>query len=107
MLIDTIVERPSPVGALVRVLVRVSDSRSNLRRADNNLYPRLLGISAFAGFLSFLLAVPASQHLAAAVTRLTKGTLAAKDARMKLVDEMFGAVSSRCILSFDACSKSV
>jgi len=58
-----------------------------------SLPPRLLGWSAFAGFASLLLALPASQYLTSIVMRLTKGTLAAKDARMKLVNEMFGSVS--------------
>ncbi|KAF8581299.1 multidrug resistance-associated ABC transporter [Ramaria rubella] len=52
----------------------------------------LLGISAFAGFVSLLIAVPLSQLLANWVMRITKGTLAAKDKRMKLINEMFGSI---------------
>lgn len=49
-------------------------------------------MSAFAGFVSLVIVVPMSQLLAKMVMRITKGTLAAKDSRMKLVNEMFGAV---------------
>ncbi|KAF8580919.1 multidrug resistance-associated ABC transporter [Ramaria rubella] len=52
----------------------------------------LLGISAFAGFVSLLIAVPMSQLLANWVMRVTKGKLAATDKRMKLLNEMFGSI---------------
>ncbi|KAF8518374.1 hypothetical protein BU17DRAFT_90966 [Hysterangium stoloniferum] len=52
----------------------------------------LLGISAFAGFLSLLIALPLSKLLADAVMRINKGMLAAKDERMKVIDEMFGSI---------------
>jgi len=52
----------------------------------------LLGISAFAGFTSMIIVIPFSQYLAKQVMKINKAMLAAKDERMKVVDEMFGAI---------------
>jgi hypothetical protein len=52
----------------------------------------LLGVSAVAGFPPMALAVPLSRFLASMVKRNTKGILASKDERMKLLNEMFGSV---------------
>ena len=51
--------------------------------------------------------MPLSQWLASVVMRVTKGTLAAKDSRMKLVNEMFGAVCSWAIFKVWLCLRFV
>ncbi|KIJ38897.1 hypothetical protein M422DRAFT_781226 [Sphaerobolus stellatus SS14] len=52
----------------------------------------LLGISAFAGFGTMVIVLPLSKLLADQVMKINKGSLAAKDERMKMVDEMFGSI---------------
>ena len=53
---------------------------------------RLLGISAFAGFIVLLAGWPLNSFLARWNIRILKGVLAARDKRMGVLDELIRAV---------------
>lgn len=53
---------------------------------------QLLGISAFAGFGVLILVWPLNNFLARRATRIQKGVLAARDGRMAVLNELFGAL---------------
>lgn len=54
---------------------------------------RLLGISAFAGFIVLLLGWPLNSFIARRSIRIQKGVMAARDRRMGVLNELIGAVS--------------
>jgi len=54
---------------------------------------RLLGLSAFAGFLILIAGWPLNSYIARRSIRIQKGVLAARDARMGVLNELIGAVS--------------
>jgi hypothetical protein len=54
---------------------------------------RLMGLSAFAGFFVLLAGWPLNSYLAKRNIRINKGTLAARDKRMGVLNELIGAVS--------------
>ena len=58
---------------------------------------RLLGLSAFAGFIVLLVGWPLNSLLARWNIRIQKGVLAARDKRMGVLDELISAV---CIFFF-------
>ena len=53
---------------------------------------RLLGFSAFAGFIVLLAGWPLNSFIARRNIRIQKGVLAARDKRMGLLDELIRAV---------------
>ncbi|KAA1467006.1 P-loop containing nucleoside triphosphate hydrolase protein [Dentipellis sp. KUC8613] len=53
---------------------------------------QLLGLSAFAGFLVLILCWPINKLLTRRSIRIQKGTLAARDERMGVLNELIGAV---------------
>ena len=53
---------------------------------------RLMGLSAFAGFAALLLGWPLNSYLARRSIRIQKGTLAARDKRMGVLNELIGSV---------------
>ena len=53
---------------------------------------RLMGLSAFAGFPILLAGWPLNSYLAKRSIRINKGTLAARDKRMGVLDELIKAV---------------
>jgi hypothetical protein len=57
---------------------------------------RLLGLSAFAGFIVLLAGWPLNSFLARRNIRIVKGLLAARDKRMGVLDELIGAVCTIC-----------
>jgi hypothetical protein len=59
---------------------------------------RLLGISAFAGFIVLLAGWPLNSYLSRRSVRIQKGVLAARDKRMGVLNELIGAV---CTFSFN------
>lgn len=60
------------------------------------LVHRLLGISAFAGFLILLAGWPLNSFIARRSIRIQKGVLSARDKRMGVLNELIGAVSVSC-----------
>jgi hypothetical protein len=79
-----------PISVPVRVLVLAPESSSD--RVD-----RLLGISAFAGFIVLLLGWPLNSFISRRSVRIQKGVLAARDKRMGVLNELISAVR---VLSF-------
>ena len=57
---------------------------------------RLLGLSAFAGFLILLAGWPLNSFIARRSIRIQKGVLSARDKRMGVLNELIGAVSVSC-----------
>jgi len=55
--------------------------------------PRLLGLSAFAGFVVLLIGWPLNSYISRRSIRIQKGVLAARDKRMGVLNELIGAVS--------------
>ena len=53
---------------------------------------RLLGISAFAGFVVLLIGWPLNNFIARRAIRIQKGVSAARDKRMGVLNELIGAV---------------
>ena len=53
---------------------------------------RLLGISAFAGFVVLLAVLPLNSFISRRSVRIQKGVLAARDKRMGILNELIGAV---------------
>lgn len=53
---------------------------------------RLLGWSAFAGFIILLIGWPLNNFVARRSVRIQKGVLAARDKRMGVLNELIGAV---------------
>jgi hypothetical protein len=53
---------------------------------------RLLGLSAFAGFIVLLAGWPLNHILARSNIRIQKGVLAARDKRMGVLDELIKSV---------------
>jgi hypothetical protein len=53
---------------------------------------RLLGWSAFAGFVVILAGWPLNNFLATRSVRINKGTMGARDKRMGVLNELIGAV---------------
>jgi hypothetical protein len=54
---------------------------------------RLLGLSAFAGFIILIAGWPLNSYIARRSIRIQKGVLAARDKRMGVLNELIGAVS--------------
>jgi hypothetical protein len=54
---------------------------------------RLLGWSAFAGFVVLIAGWPLNSYIARRSIRIQKGVLAARDKRMGVLNELIGAVS--------------
>ena len=52
-----------------------------------------MGLSAFAGFFVLLAGWPLNSYLGRRSIRINKDTLAAKDKRMGILNELIGAVS--------------
>src|ERR1700730_17373277 len=62
---------------------------------------RILGISAFAGFVFLILGLPLNSWLDKRSIRIHKGLLRAREKRMDVMNEIIGAVRNaavRCIL---------
>ena len=55
---------------------------------------RLLGLSAFAGFLILIAGWPLNSYIARRSIRIQKGLLAARDKRMGVLTELISAVSN-------------
>jgi hypothetical protein len=53
---------------------------------------RLMGWAAFAGFVVLLAGWPLNNFLASRSVRINQGTLAARDSRMGVLNELIGAV---------------
>ncbi len=56
------------------------------------MFCRLLGLSAFAGFLVLIAGWPLNSYIARRSVRIQKGVLAARDKRMGVLNELIGAV---------------
>ena len=54
---------------------------------------RLLGLSAFAGFIILIAGWPLNSYIARRSIRIQKGVLSARDKRMGVLNELIGAVS--------------
>jgi len=53
---------------------------------------RLLGLSAFAGFIVLVAGWPLNSYISRRSIRIQKGVLAARDKRMGVLNELIGAV---------------
>ena len=53
---------------------------------------RLMGLSAFAGFFVLLAGWPLNSYLSRRIIQINKCTLAARDKRMGVLNELIGAV---------------
>ena len=60
---------------------------------------RLLGLSAFAGFIVLLAGWPLNSFIARRSIRIQKGVLAARDKRMGVLNELIGAVCAVFVLA--------
>lgn len=56
------------------------------------MFQRLLGWSAFAGFIVLVIGWPLNSYVARRSIRIQKGVLAARDKRMGVLNELIGAV---------------
>jgi ABC-type multidrug transport system fused ATPase/permease subunit len=79
------------VSSFVTALVWLSAPPMQIVIALTFLY-RLLGISAFAGLATLVLAWPINHWVTKQSLAIQKGTLAARDKRMGVVNELIGAI---------------
>ena len=64
---------------------------------------RLLGLSAFAGFIVILAGWPLNSFISRRSLRIQKGVLAAVDKRMGVLDELIKSVCILFIIHFSIC----
>jgi hypothetical protein len=84
-----------PIRDYYRVYLPLSVSHRNFYFVHARNCCRLLGWSAFAGFVILLLGWPLNSFLTKRSIRIQKGVMTARDKRMGVLNELIGAVSYR------------